>query len=208
MSQLSDDPRFRNRVFEASSAAEYLQHYRKALDEALGSIDQDALNRVCGVLDDALARGAQVFTGGNGGSAAISEHLCCDWMKGTRILGGETLKVHCMTSNVALTTAIANDFGYEKILSYQLEMLAKPGDVVVLLSASGNSPNILDAARIAQDMELIVVGFSGFDGGRLAKLAHHNLHVNASNYGLVEDCHQAIMHILAQHLAVMRDHSA
>ena len=104
-----------------------------------------------------------------------------------------------LVSNVSVLTAIANDMGYEQTFRFQLEMgLASKDDVLILISSSGNSPNIIEAAKYAIEHEMILIGMSGFDGGRLKEMATISLHVPVSNYGVVEDCHQALMHCLAQ----------
>jgi phosphoheptose isomerase len=95
-------------------------------------------------------------------------------------------------------TACANDFGYEVSFSRQLAMGAKPGDLLICISSSGNSPNILAALRQANVMKLKTIAFTGFSGGEASRLADIKIHVAASNYGVVEDCHQALMHNIAQ----------
>src|SRR5205807_2169508 len=95
--------------------------------------------------------GARIFVAGNGGSAAISDHLCCDWQKGVHVADHAGLHVHSLVSSTGLLTAIANDFGYDKSFSFQLELAGlKPEDIVVLISSSGNSPNIVAAAELAK----------------------------------------------------------
>jgi len=205
MSPLSQDPRHKNKLFRVERASDYLKEYGAALKTAIDGVDGAALDRLFEALKGALERGSSILVAGNGGSASISEHLCCDWMKGTRTEGRPTLKVHSLVSNTALTTAIANDYGYQHIFATQLDMLAVTGDVVVLISSSGNSPNVILAAEKALEMGLLLVGLTGFSGGKLAEICQLNLHVDSQNYGLVEDTHQAIMHTLTQYLARRQD---
>jgi phosphoheptose isomerase len=206
---MSADPRFKNKIFAGSQPGEYLSGYLHELTAALQSLEQGKeLTAAYSLMEKALKDGATVFVAGNGGSAAIAEHLSCDWSKGTCVGGRASMHLHSLASNTALLTAIANDYGYEKVFSTQLEMFAKSGDLLLLISSSGNSPNILQAARSAKKMGLKIIGFSGFSGGELKQLSDISLYVSSHNYGIVEDSHQILMHILAQYLAKIRDSSA
>jgi phosphoheptose isomerase len=166
-------------------------------DFALKYTDQihKALYAVAHALEDAkhLMGSKRIFVGGNGGSSAISDHLSCDFEKGA---GRPVIN---LSSRPALLSAIANDYGYEFTLSWQL-MAAKVDawDTVILISSSGNSPNILEAARYAKSQGAKILGLTGFTGGGLKKLSDVSLHIEVNNYGVVEDCHQALMHVLAQ----------
>ena len=205
MSLISEDPRRRNKTFSAASAGAYLKAYADGLHTALHSVDGAALDAALNLLETALENGGKVLAAGNGGSASISDHLVCDWMKSTRAEGRPTLRVHALTNDTALMTAVANDFGYQHIYAQQIEMLGDPGDVCVLISSSGNSPNIVEALKAARTKGMHIIGLTGFHGGALAEAADVSIHVEAHNYGLVEDAHQAIMHTLAQHLAQKQD---
>ena len=136
---------------------------------------------------------------GNGGSASTAEHFETD-LSFVRL--GDTLKslrASALTANSALITAIANDIGFEFVFSHQLRRKAKAGDICILISASGNSTNLLEAIRIAQQLDLISVGILGFDGGKLAELVDYSVIVSTEigKYGPVEDVHLAICHELA-----------
>lgn len=200
------DPRYLNQNFSNESVGSYLLEYSRNLQKALESVSREALDGAARLLFKARQGGHRIFVAGNGGSAAISEHLGCDWQKGVHLPGKSCLKVHCLSANSALLTAIANDFGYDKVFSFQLEMAdLNPTDLVVLISSSGNSENILKAAEWARSKGCEIIGLTGFSGGRLKNAATVALHVPFDNYGVVEDAHQALMHILAQtHDLVMR----
>jgi phosphoheptose isomerase len=180
--------------------AEYAQAYAAAIDAGWKSVDRAALERAAGILQAAYGAGKRVFACGNGGSAAISNHLVCDHSKGiatdTRLSPG----VISLSANVELITAIANDMSYEEIFVFQLSSLAKPGDVLIAVSSSGNSPNILAALSWAKRNNVLSIGMSGFSGGRLREGADISLHVEIENYGVVEDLHQGLMHVLAQYI--------
>ena len=201
---MQKDPRFLNRTFNQDSIRGYLSDYAVTLQDALGSVPQQALDAASQLLLKTRQIGGRVFAAGNGGSAAISEHLSCDWQKGVHLPGHNCLKVQCLTSNTSLLTAIANDFGYDKSFSFQLELAdLRPEDILVLISSSGNSQNIINAATYAQSKKCKIIGLSGFSGGQLKTLADVSLHVPYENYGLVEDAHQVMMHVLAQYHDLM-----
>lgn len=183
---------------EAPSASAYFSAYRNSLQDALATVDPRAIDAACELLLAVRTQGGTVFVAGNGGSAAIADHLCCDWMKGSSTTSGIPLKVVSLVSNVPLLTAYANDTSYERALAAQLEILARPGDLVVLISSSGKSPNILQVADAAKERGIRTIGLTGFSGGGLRDRVDVSLHVTFDDYGVVEDAHQTLMHVLAQ----------
>jgi D-sedoheptulose 7-phosphate isomerase len=185
-------------------AGHYLAAYRDALFEAWQSIDEDAAGRAADMLEAAIRGGHFVYSCGNGGSAAIANHLQCDFLKGAQTDTELQPRVVSLSSHIELITAIANDIAYEEVFAYQLRTLARPGDVLLTISASGNSENIVRAVQWARDNRVRSIALTGFDGGRSAALSDINLHVRAANYGVIEDVHQSLMHILAQY---MRQHA-
>jgi len=197
---LPEDPRRLNCQFNFESIAAHVKGYADALSSALLSIDWHQLNLVVAEIESARMRRARLWVAGNGGSAAIADHLLCDWVKGTFAVSQAPIHVHSLVSNTALLTACANDFGYDVSFERQIEMQAQAGDVLICISSSGNSANILAALRKANSMGLKTIAFTGFGGGKSAKLADINLHVAAHNYGVVEDCHQILMHNIAQYI--------
>ncbi len=201
------DPRFKNTVFEASSIAEHFKLYTQALEKTLSAIDPISLEKTFNIIRDAVQKDRRIYVAGNGGSAAISDHLCCDWMKGTRSEHSRPLRVYSLSANTALLTALGNDCGYENSFSEQVEMLGEKGDVLLLISSSGNSPNILKAAQVAQKKGMTCISFTGFTGGEVRNYSAVNIYVNFNNYGIVEDSHQAIMHCISQYLALTSDRS-
>jgi phosphoheptose isomerase len=192
----------------ASSIATYRDDYAAALEAALRAVDGTTIERACIEIERAAAQGRRIHVVGNGGSAAIADHLCCDWTKGTNSAGHNVIRTQSLSSNVALYSAIANDYGFDNVFSTQVGFFGDAGDVLIAISSSGNSENILKAVAAAKAAGIFVVGMSGFSGGRLAEASDASIHVPASNYGIVEDAHQAIMHIIAQFIAVRRDAGA
>lgn len=196
---MQKDTRSRNQYFAHDTLANYLDGYAHALHQALGGVDKEELEKAQQLLKATQYRGGRVFVGGNGGSAAISDHLTCDFVKGTRTEYQRGLQVHSLVGSVALSTALSNDIGFENALSYQLDAADMHfRDLLILISSSGASKNILKAAKMALKRKASVIALTGFDGGELNKMATVKLYVPAQNYGVIEDAHQAIMHALAQ----------
>ena len=189
---------FPDRKFSDISA--YASAYFDQCKAAHASVDVDRLDAAFTLLDEAYGRGAVLYVCGNGGSAAISNHLVCDHSKSGQTDTGRRPKVVSLSTNIEMITAIANDISFEEIFVYQLRTLAEPGDMLLTISSSGDSENVVKAAQWAKNNGLSVIAFTGFDGGRTAGLADINLHVAGDNYGVVEDVHQGLMHILAQFL--------
>ncbi|MBK30549.1 MAG: phosphoheptose isomerase [Euryarchaeota archaeon] len=178
--------------------------YFDQLAIASQSVDAKALNEAALMLGNAYDRRAAVYVCGNGGSASIANHLICDHLKGLQTDTNTRPRVMSLSSNIEILTAIANDVSYEDIFTFQLSTMADAGDVLITISSSGESENIVRAAQWAKSNKCSVIAMTGFDGGRSSKLAHINLHVESDNYGVIEDTHQSLMHILAQFLRLDR----
>jgi phosphoheptose isomerase len=186
------------------SAADYFGAYAEESARAAKSIEPAALDRAASILIEAYTCRACVFSCGNGGSASIANHAQCDHVKGVRTTTDLLPRVVSLSTNVELLTAVANDVGYEDVFAYQLQSQAVPGDVLIAVSSSGRSPNIVRALEWARDHGLRTVAVTGFGGGAAAEVAEVSVHVDCSNYGIVEDIHQAIMHALAQYIRQSR----
>ncbi len=182
------------------SASAYFTAYTEEFSRAAAAIDPLELDRAAAILVEAFLRDAMVFSCGNGGSAAIANHLQCDHTKGVRTNTDLAPRVTSLSTNVELITAIANDVEYADVFKYQLESHARPGDVLVAISSSGRSPNIVRALSWASENNLRTIALTGFDGGDARVIADVAIHVDSKNYGVVEDLHQAAMHVLAQHI--------
>ena len=182
----------------------YAEAYFKQLAAAGNSIDTTSLDATARMLGDAYDRNATVYVCGNGGSASISNHLVCDHLKGIQTDTKTRPRVVSLSSNIEVITAIANDISYDDVFVYQLSTMAQSGDVLVTISSSGNSENIVRAVKWANTNNCKVISMTGFDGGHSSELADINLHVQSDNYGIVEDMHQSLMHILAQYLRMER----
>jgi phosphoheptose isomerase len=185
-------------------AARYFDAYAEETARAANSVEPAALDRAAAILLGAYTRGAGVFSCGNGGSAAIANHLQCDHLKGIRTTTDLSPRVVSLSTNMELLTAIANDLGYEDVFAYQLQSQSAPGDVLIAVSSSGRSPNIVRALMWARDHGLRTIALTGFDGGGAQAVAEVCLHVDGANYGVIEDLHQTIMHALAQYIRQSR----
>lgn len=199
---MSASAKFPTRAYD--DPADYLADYADMVASGWKSIDRQALRRASELLADAYRSGKQVFVCGNGGSATIADHLECDHLKGIHRATDLSPQVRSLTANVALLTAIANDSAYEEVFAFPLARLSRAGDVLVTLSCSGNSPNIVKAIEYACGNGLATIALTGFDGGQAHRLAQISLHVAVDNYGVVEDVHQGIMHVLAQYIRQKR----
>ncbi len=193
------DPRDKNNWFDSTSPKTYWSQYKKAVELALESVNDTFFIEAVSLVLDAAKKGKTIFVCGNGGSAAIAEHLTCDWTKGASS-SKLKIKTQSLSSNGSLISAIANDFTYDEIFSKQLELLANPGDVLITISSSGNSPNIIKAIEKAKIMDVKTIGFTGFQGGQSKEISDIALHVNFSNYAIVEDAHQSVMQAMAQYI--------
>jgi phosphoheptose isomerase len=178
----------------------FARRYRDGFRCALDEWDLDALGELARVLTEARRRGATVLIGGNGGSAAIANHAECDASKGTYVESAAPLITRSLSANTSVLTAIANDLGYGAVFEKQVEYYGRPGDVLMLVSSKGNSANVVTACKAARARGLVTVALVGFDGGELRGIADHVVHVNADNYGIVEDMHQACLHLVTQWL--------
>lgn len=174
---------------------DYLDRLRTAID----GLPRDRLNQLAQTLLGAYRNDKQVFTIGNGGSSSTASHLAADLSKNTTGANTRRFRITSLNDNAAIVTAIANDLGYENVFVEQLINLIRPGDVLIAVSASGNSPNIVKAIRYAQEQSAHVAALLGFDGGEAAKLADNAIVVPSSDFGIVEDLHLAINHILVEY---------
>jgi len=173
-----------------------IQNYLSVLQQTMDQLPVQLIAEVIDVLQLARIQGNQVFIMGNGGSASTASHFACDLAKNTRREGLPHFLVIGLTDNMALFSAYANDEGYENVFSQQLVNLIKPGDVVIGISASGNSKNVLNAIEEAQKYNATTIGFTGFDGGRLGQMVNINIHVKSETIEHVEDIHLMLEHMI------------
>ena len=185
-----------------TDAGEYLSGLKTVLD----SLNLDDLDAIVECLHAAYVRGSQVFVVGNGGSASTASHMACDLAKtvlrGSNEPYAKRFRVVSLTDNVALLTAWANDTSYDAVFAEQLRNAAVAGDILVAISASGNSPNVLQALITARELGLTSVGLLGFGGGKAESIVDLSLVVPSTSYGYVEDAHVILNHLITEHLKV------
>lgn len=181
--------------------------YQMGIGDALASVNEGTIKNVKACLETYMLAGWPILTMGNGGSAAIAEHWACDHTKGIQTYTNLNACTKNLASNMSILTAIANDIHYDEVFSKQIEWAPYKQALVLVVSSSGSSPNIVKALRAANKKNFASVAFVGFDGGTIVKekLADHIVHVKANNYGVVEDCHHIIMSYLSQ--AIILDHT-
>ena len=178
----------------------FLSGYINEIQKGFESIDIANLGKIVDVLDLAIKRGSTIFTCGNGGSSSIAEHFVCDFLKGASANTTIQPIIHSLSSCSPTVTAVANDIGYDEVFSYQLERYGNVGDILLCVSSSGNSPNILKALSMAKAKSIETISFVGFSGGSAKNLSENCIHIPIENYGIVEDIHHSLMHMLAQYI--------
>ena len=186
---------------KSSSVSDYSKSYLEYLTSVLNVISLTEIDNFVKILLEARERGSSIFFIGNGGSAATASHFANDIAIGSREYE-KPFRAISLCDNQAIITAIGNDDGYEKIFSQQLRVLLKKQDIVVSISASGNSSNLIHAINTAKTMGAISVGISAFDGGKMKELVDFSLHVptKKGEYGPAEDAHMVLDHLVANYL--------
>ena len=175
-----------------------MMDYFRAFERLMQKIDLAACERVVRRLHAARTQKATIYIAGNGGSAATASHWVNDLGKATKSQGHLPMRVMSLSDTVSWLTALANDEGYDRTFSGQLENFARPRDILIVISASGNSPNLLRAVEFAKTREVFTIGFLGFDGGLLKNLVDDYLWLPSEKgaYGLVESAHGVLCHLL------------
>ncbi len=177
---------------------EYINKKHKACEE----VDHKSLNKFSEIIEEAISNKNKIFLCGNGGSLAIANHILCDLFKQSSSDTALEPLVFSLASNFELLTAISNDISYEEIFSYQLNRVGTKGDVLITISSSGDSENIVRAIDQANKMGITSISLTGFNGGRSKKQSDFNIHVQEENYGIIEDAHQSILHAMTQYIRV------
>lgn len=177
-----------------------IRDYINRLHSTLDQLDVIAIRQAIDILHTARLRGNTIFVMGNGGSASTASHLVCDLVKNTRAPGFPDFRVMGLADNMALLSAYANDEGYENVFAQQLRTFIQRGDIVIAISTSGNSPNVLEAVRVANRHGATTIGMTGFDGGKLAPMVTLNLHVPSDIIEQVEDIHLMLEHLISKDL--------
>jgi D-sedoheptulose 7-phosphate isomerase len=170
--------------------------YKSKLLSVLNAVDIPGVEQAIDTLARAREENRQIFVCGNGGSAATANHFACDMVKGASYGRRQRFRIMALSEQIATLTAYANDVGYEHVFAEQLKNFARPGDVLMALSGSGNSPNVIQAVEYANSAGCYTIGLSGRDGGKLAPLVNLSIHVNEPHMGRIEDAHMVICHMI------------
>jgi len=177
---------------------QFLSGYAQEISDGFNAIDRTELLKVANLMDQKIKNGNKIFSCGNGGSSAISEHFVCDFLKGASTDTDVKPIIHSLSSNTPTLTAVANDISYEDVFSFQLNQYASEDDILICISSSGNSPNILKSIECAKEIGMKTISFVGFDGGSAKEASDYCIHIKTNNYGIAEDIHHSLMHVLAQ----------
>jgi D-sedoheptulose 7-phosphate isomerase len=173
-----------------------ISEYLSLVGKAIAELPEDKIQDMVDTLKSAHVEGRQVFLLGNGGSAATASHVAEDLQKGVKEYTGKRFKVMALTDATPLICAWANDSGYDCIFAEQIDSFAEPGDIVIAISGSGNSPNVIKAVEKANAMGMVTIGWSGFAGGKLAQIAQKSIVVPSDNMQRIEDVHMVLGHLL------------
>src|SRR5690349_3885000 len=173
----------------------FVEQYRNRLADTLGSIDLGAVSQVIAALAEARRNGRHIFVCGNGGSASTASHFVCDMVKGASFNREKRFRIMALTDSLPTLTAYSNDVHYECVFVEQLKNFAQPGDVVMAISGSGNSPNVLRAVEYGNSIGCRTIALSGRNGGKLGPLAELNIQASNPHMGRIEDVHMIVLHM-------------
>ncbi len=179
----------------------FFNDYISALVTSIQNSNLESIEKASDLILKTVKRNNTIFVCGNGGSAAISNHYICDYLKFLREKSKLKPKIISLSSNIETITAISNDLSYDQIFKYQAESLFNRNDLLIAISSSGNSSNIKEVVKFSKKKKVKVIGFCGFKGGFLKKNSDIAVHVSAQNYGISEDAHHILMHIIMQFLS-------
>lgn len=178
---------------------DYKQKLKNYIDEeirVINSLNLDHINTVMNILENARLSGKSIFICGNGGSAATASHFCCDFNKGVSENQEEKYKFECLNDNVPTMMAVANDINYDEIFRFPLKSKMKAGDILIGVSGSGNSKNVVNAMEYAKSIGGITIALVGYSGGKLKDMADYCIHVNIDNMQISEDIHMMLDHLM------------
>jgi D-sedoheptulose 7-phosphate isomerase len=175
----------------------FVMEYKNALLEAIDLIDTSRVEQAIQWFDEARKDSKQIFVCGNGGSASTASHFACDMVKGASFNRGQRFRLMALTDSLPTITAYSNDVGYECVFTEQLKNFAHPADLVMCISGSGNSPNVLHAMEYANTIGCRTIALTGRCGGKLGAMAQLNVQVPVPHMGRIEDAHMIICHMIA-----------
>lgn len=176
---------------------EKIKKYYEEEIEAIKKIDTKEVSLAMNALVNCYENGGTIYVFGNGGSSATASHMVCDFNKGVSMKKSKKFNFICLSDNTPILTALANDISYDDVFAYQLEKILNPNDLVLAISGSGNSKNIINAIKVAKLQGVKVIGMTGYDGGLLYKMADYHLHAPINDMMKTEDIHMTFDHMMA-----------
>ncbi len=176
---------------------EEIKKYYEEEISAIRKIDPKEVSAAMNALVSCYENGGTIYVFGNGGSSATASHMVCDFNKGVSMKKSKKFNFICLSDNTPILTALANDISYDDVFAYQLEKVLNPNDLVLAISGSGNSKNIIKAINVAKAQGIKVIGMTGFDGGLLYKMADYHLHAPINDMMKAEDIHMSFDHMMA-----------
>ena len=179
-----------------TSSAEFAQDYRSNLLEVIGGVDLGVVGRVIDLLTEARDKQRHVFTCGNGGSASTASHFVTDMVKGASYNRDARFRIMALTDSLPTITAYSNDVSYDCIFTEQLKNFAEPNDILLAISGSGNSPNVVKAVEYANSIGCKTIALTGRDGGKLGSTAQVEVRVKTPHMGRIEDAHLIVCHMM------------
>ena len=176
--------------------ASFPELYKADVLRAIETIELEKVGQAIDILTQAREEDRRIFVCGNGGSASTASHFVCDMVKGASFRRDKRFRIMALTDSLPTITAYANDVSYDCVFVEQLKNFAEPGDVVMAISGSGNSPNVLEAVAYANSIGCRTIALSGRNGGKLGSLAQLNLQASNPHMGRIEDVHMIVMHMI------------
>lgn len=173
-----------------------IENYFKRLSDTIEALNTDEITEAVEVIKAAYDRDATIYVFGNGGSAATASHFVCDFNKGISEMRDRKFNLVCLSDNTPIVTAIANDISYEDVFYFQLKNKLKKDDLILAISGSGNSKNVIKAVEYAKEVGTKVIGITGYSGGKLKELADYNMHVAIDDMQITEDIHMSFDHMM------------
>ena len=178
----------------------FISTYINSLSSSIMNSDMEKLHKAAMQILKTIKKDATIYVCGNGGSAAIANHYVVDFLKFFREKTIYKPKIFSFSNNIETITAISNDINYKFVFKYQAENFCKKNDLIIIVSSSGNSENIIELLKFTKKNKITTIGFSGFKGGYLKRNSDISVHINAENYGISEDAHHILMHAQLQYL--------
>ena len=174
-----------------------IKEYYHGLAETMLKLDYEQISEAMNALVNCYEHGGTVYVFGNGGSAATASHMVCDFNKGVSLKKSKKFNFICLSDNTPILTALANDISYDDVFAYQIEKILNKDDLVLAISGSGNSKNIIKAINVAKAQGVKIIGMTGYDGGQLYKLSDYHLHAPINDMMKAEDIHMSFDHMMA-----------